>query len=257
MTTLHVRYESTNPQGSVTVILGSSLGTDRAMWSEQLELLPQEWNVVAFDLRGHGLSPLSPQTPTIDDFADDVVGVADEMGVDRFAFCGLSIGGAIGQSLAARHPDRISSLVLASTGLTILSRQGLLDRSARVLDEGTAWVADVSATRWFSDRFRADHPEVVRTKMQHLRNMPARAYSDACLALSEFDGRSIASKIVAPTLVVAGDQDLATPVVGSVELADAIPQAKLRTLPDSAHLCNVEQPQAFTELVREHVEAHC
>ncbi|WP_406432076.1 alpha/beta fold hydrolase [Streptomyces sp. NBC_00631] len=256
MTASHLWYQSSNPQGPVTVILGSSLGTDRAMWSEQVELLPREWNVVPFDLRGHGLSPLSPQTPTIDDFADDVVSIADELGVDRFAFCGLSIGGVIGQSLAARYPDRISSLVLASTGLTILTRQGLLDRSARVLNEGTAWIAELSAPRWFTDRFRADHPDVVRTKMQHLRRMPARAYSDACLALSEFDGHVIASDIVAPTLVLAGDQDLATPAAGSAELAKAIAGAELRTLPDSAHLCNVEQPELFTDLVREHVEAH-
>ena len=256
MTELKVRYSSSNPRGKVTVILGSSLGTDRNMWNEQLQLLPVDWNVVGFDLRGHGMSPLSPRTPTIEDFADDVIGIADELRVDRFAFCGLSIGGAIGQSLAGRYPERVSSLVLASTGLTILSRQGLIDRSVKVLAEGTGWVADVSSTRWFTADFRREHPEIVDAKMQHLRRMEPRAYSDACLALSEFDGHASASNIVAPTLVLAGDEDVATPAAGGAELAGAITGAELRILPDSSHLCNVEQPQLFTDLLREHVEAH-
>jgi len=253
---INVQYEASNPSGTQTVILGSSLGTDRSMWDEQLPLFPRTWNIVPFDLRGHGASPLSPQTPTIDDFADDVIAIADDLGVDRFAFCGLSIGGAIGQNLAARYPDRVSSLVLASTGLTILTPQGLVERSQRVLDEGTAWIADVSASRWFTERFRSEHPKIVDAKMDHLRRMVGRAYSDACLALAGFDGHEVAASISAPTLVLAGEDDLATPPAGSAELASAIAGAELRSLPDSAHLCNVEQPELFTELVRQHVESN-
>lgn len=253
---MKVKYEASNPSGSPTVIMAASLGTDRSMWREQVELLPPTWNVVTFDLRGHGESPLSPSTPTIDDFADDVISIADDLGVHRFAFCGLSIGGAIGQSLGARYPERVSSLVLASTGLTILSPQALEERAARVLAEGTAWIADVSAPRWFTERFRAEHPEVVEAKMDHLRHMAARAYADACLALATFDGHAAASSISVPTLVVAGADDHATPPAGSQALAAAIPGAELRSLADCAHLCSVEQPELFTELVRRHIQAH-
>lgn len=253
---INVSYEASNPAGAPTIILGSSLGTDRNMWSEQVRLLPRSWNVVTFDLRGHGASLLSPRIPSIDDFADDVISVADDLGVDRFAFCGLSIGGAIGQNLGARYPDRIRSLVLASTGLTILSKHALVERSERVLREGTGWIADVSAPRWFTERFRSLHPEIVDAKMEHLRHMPARAYSDACLALSDFDGQGAAGSIVAPTLVLSGQDDLATPPAGSAELAAAIDGAELRSLPGCAHLCNVEQPELFTELIHRHVEAN-
>lgn len=253
---LNVKFEASNCQGAPTVILGASLGTDRAMWRDQVELLPRTWNVVTFDLRGHGASPLSPKTPSIDDFADDVISIADDLGIDRFAFCGLSIGGAIGQSLGARYPDRLSSLVLASTGLTILSRQALEERAERVVREGTAWIADVSATRWFTEQFRSEHPEIVDAKMDHLRHMAAGAYADACLSLASFDGHEAAGSISVPTLVLAGEDDLATPPASSAELAAAIPDAVLRSLPGSAHLCNVEKPELFTELVQRHVEAN-
>jgi 3-oxoadipate enol-lactonase len=249
-----IKYEASNSAGRPTVILAASLGTDRSMWREQVQLLPRTWNVVTFDLRGHGASPLSPKTPSIDDFADDVVSIADELGIDRFAFCGLSIGGVIGQNLGARYPARVSSLVLASTGLTILSEQVLVERAARVRDEGTGWVADVSAPRWFTERFRIEHPETVAAKMDHLRYMDPRGYADACLALAGFDGHDAAASISAPTLVLSGADDLATPPEGCAELAGAIPGAKIRALPGCAHLCNVEQPDLFTELIQQHIE---
>lgn len=253
---IQIKYEASNSAGRPTVILAASLGTDRFMWQEQVKLLPRTWNVVTFDLRGHGASPLSPQTPTIDVFADDVVSIADDLGVDRFAFCGLSIGGVIGQNLAARYPARVSSLVLASTGLAILSEQALVERAARVLDEGTGWIADVSAPRWFSERFRIEHPETVEAKMDHLRRMDARGYADACLALAGFDGHDAAASISVPTLVLSGADDHATPPEGCSELAAAIPDAEIRSLPGCAHLCNVEQPDLFTELIQRHIEAH-
>jgi 3-oxoadipate enol-lactonase len=251
-----IKYAASNPAGRPTVILGASLGTDRFMWQEQVQLLPRTWNVVGFDLRGHGASPLGLETPSIDDFADDVISIADDLGIDRFAFCGLSIGGVIGQTLGARYPDRVTSLVLASTGLTILSRQALVDRAARVLDEGMAWIADVSAPRWFTERFRMEHPEIVEAKMGHIRHMAARGYSDACLALAEFDGHDVAPSISVPTLILSGEDDVATPPANCAELAVAIPAAEFRSLPGCAHLCNVEQPELFTELVQRHVEAN-
>jgi len=256
MNAMNVEYNVSGSGGAQTVILGSSLGTDGFMWSEQVRLLPSHWNVVTFDLRGHGASPLSLDPPSIDDFADDVIAIADDLSVERFAFCGLSIGGAIGQSLAARHPGRISSLVLASTGLTILSPQALQERSERVLAEGTAWIAEVSASRWFTERFLKDRPETVEAHMRHLRQMVPRAYSDACLALAGFDGRRVADSIAAPTLVLAGEDDVATPPAGGRELASAIRNAELRLIPESGHLCSVEQPEMFTDALRGHIEAY-
>lgn len=251
-----IRYSASNPTGAPTLILAASLGTDRTMWRDQVGLLPSTWNVVTFDLRGHGETPLSTGTPSIDDFADDVISIADDLGVDRLAFCGLSIGGAIGQSLAARYPERLNSLVLASTGMTILSADALTERAKRVVKEGTGWIADLSMSRWFAPSFLELHPEIAAAHLAHLRTMDPRAYADACLALADFDGSTYVSAISTPTLVISGEQDHATPPKDGASLASAIPEAEFRVLPGGAHLCNVEQPVLFTGLLRGHVEAN-
>ena len=97
-----------------------------------------------------------------------------------------------------------------------------------------SWIADVSAPRWFTERFRAGHPEIVEAKMDHIRHMAARGYSDACLALAGFDGHDVAPLISVPTLILSGEDDAATPPAGCAELAAAIPDAELRSLPGCA-----------------------
>ncbi|MCU5785569.1 3-oxoadipate enol-lactonase [Alcanivorax marinus] len=223
------------------------------MWDPQREYLLDAFHLVTFDMRGHGRSPVSPETPTIHDFADDVVWIADALGVQRFAFCGLSIGGAIGQSLGARYSDRLSSLVLSATGMTIMTPPELRKRADRVLAEGMQYIADVSASRWFTEAFVNDNPEIVRRHMKHLREMNPQGYADACLALSTFDGHGSAGQISVPTLVISGDLDIATPFAKGRALADAIPGARFELMPEASHLCNVESPELFSKLVKEHI----
>lgn len=253
---MDVHYETEFRSDRPTVIFGSSLGTDGSMWKPQLEALGATWNTVTFDLRGHGKSPLSEVSPSIDTFADDVISVADALGVRTFAYCGLSIGGVIGQSLAARYAERVDALVLASTGLTILTPRALNERADRVLAEGMAGVAEASVSRWFNARFRAAQPEVVAAKTEHMRRMNARGYADACRALAGFDGAQIAADIKAPTLVIAGADDVATPPADGQKLASAIEGAVYQEIPDASHLCNVEQPELFVGLLREHIEEY-
>jgi len=251
---MNVNYEIAALGDGPTVIFGTSLGADRSMWQPQLDALHGTWTAVTFDLRGHGRSAVSAKTPTIDDFADDVIAIADELELDRFVYCGLSIGGAIGQSLAARHGERMEVLVLASTGMTILSPAALHDRAERVLAEGMGWIADLSVPRWFTQRFRTEHPEVVAAQMAHMRAMDPRGYADACRALAGFDGHGVVAGITAPTLVIAGEQDIATTPEGGAELASAIAGAEFRTIADAAHLCNVEAPEEFLDLLRGFVD---
>lgn len=250
-----VHYSSAGDPSQPTLILGTSLGADASMWDPQRQHLAEAFHLVTFDMRGHGRSPVSPETPTIDDFADDVIAIADALGVRQFAFCGLSIGGTIGQSLGARYPDRLSALVLSATGMTIMTPPELEKRADRVLAEGMQWIADVSASRWFTEAFVNDHPEIVQRHMRHLREMNPQGYAHACLALSTFDGHASAGRISVPTLVISGDLDIATPVEKGRALAAAIPGARFELMPDASHLCNVEAPELFSKLVKDHIQA--
>lgn len=250
---MKINYFTSGDSSLPPLFLGTSLGAEASMWDPQVERLQEKYHIVRFELRGHGKSPLSPETPTIDEFADDVIEIADALGIEKFAFCGLSIGGAIGQSLGARYPDRLTALVLSSTGLIILNAPMLEDRARRVVSEGTGWIADSSATRWFASSFREEHPEIVEQQMHHLRTMNPQGYADACLALSTFDGNTFAPSITTPTLVIAGEQDVATSAEDGEALAQAIPGAKFVVLTSVAHICNVEKPDVFSQLVDDHI----
>lgn len=252
---MKVHYSVEGDASLPTLILGTSLGADASMWDPQREYLTDAFRLVTFDMRGHGRSPASPSTPTIDDFADDVISIADDLGVRRFSFCGLSIGGTIGQSLGGRYADRLNSLVLSSTGMTIMTPTKLKERADRVLAEGMSWIADVSAGRWFTEAFVQDHPEVVRQHMEHLREMNPQGYAHACLALAAFDGHATAATIQVPTLVISGDLDIATTAEQGRALANAIPGARFELMDQASHLCNVEWPEIFSKLVKDHVQA--
>lgn len=250
---MHIYFEAKFQAPRSTLIFGSSLGADSRMWAPQVEVFSEQWNTVTVDMRGHGRTPISGDRPSIEMLADDIVAVADRLGVEDFAFCGLSIGGVIGQCLAARHPERVKSLVLAATGLTIMTPVLLQERANRVLAEGMPWISEVSAQRWFTEEFRSKRPDAVEAKMAAMRNLHPRGYADACVALSGFDGQAYAGKIKAPTLVISGAMDIATPPISGRQLAAAIDGAVYAEIPNASHLCNMEQPEIFNQLLQEHL----
>jgi 3-oxoadipate enol-lactonase len=251
---MNTYFEAQFLDGRPTVIFGSSLGADGRMWAPQLSAMSAQWNTVAVDMRGHGRTPLGASPITIERLADDVIAVADRLGVDTFAFCGLSIGGVIGQSLGARYPHRVTSLILAATGLTIMTPAMLEDRAQRVLSDGMPWIADASAPRWFTEAYRQTNPGVVQEKMDAMRAMDPRGYAYTCRALGAFDGTAGAALIQAPTLVISGADDVATPPSSGRALSEAIEGARYAEIPRASHLCNLEQPLQFNTLVHDHLQ---
>jgi 3-oxoadipate enol-lactonase len=236
------------------VVLGPSIGTTLAMWEPQVEALAQRWRVVRFDTRGHGGSPVTKGPYTVEDLADDVLALVDELGVDQFAYAGNSLGGTIGQQLAADHPDRVRSLVLCCTAAKIGESTGWHERAERVRAEGTDWLVDVSRDRWFHPDFQARSPQQVDALLTGLRETPVEGYAACCEALAEFDGRSRLEEIQAPTLVVAGESDPATPPDRGAEMTDGIPDSELLVVARAAHLAGVERPDVVTPAIVRHLE---
>lgn len=235
------------------LVLGSSIGTSHRLWDPQLPGLVQSHRVVRFDLPGHDGKPAAGPYD-IPALAAQVLEVLDGLGIESFSYCGLSMGGAIGQQLAHDHPARVRKLVLVCTSATFGdSPAPWLERAARVRAEGTGFLADLARGRWFV--LDAPVPPHGRELLEAQAVLDPEGYAACCEALAGFDFRPQLGQIRVPTRVIAGAEDVATPVAMSEELAKGIPGADLVVLPGAAHLANVEQPAAVLQAMREHLRA--
>ena len=177
--------------------------------------------------------------------ADPLVGLLDSVGLERVTFCGLSLGGAVGMALALRAPDRVERLVLCCTAARFGEPQGWHERAEIVRGHGTGAVAQRVLERWFTKGARNEEAAFVARFRTMLESIRAEGYAACCDALAHWDVRAELGAIVAPTLVVAGADDIATPPDDAALIAEAIPGARLTVLPEAAHLANVEQPERF------------
>lgn len=234
------------------LILGPSLGTTLRLWEQQVPALARSHRVVRFDLPGHGGSPARLLTePGVDVLARCVLRLADSLGLERFAYAGDSLGGAIGAWLAVHHPERITRLALICTAARFGAPEDWHRRAARVRAEGVGFLAESAPERWFTPAFRDS--DTARALVADQRHTDAAGYAACCEALAGFDLRGDLHRISAPTLVVAGRQDTATPPERARQLADEIPQSTLLELPDTAHLAPAEQPERVLRALLDHL----
>ncbi|SNT65592.1 3-oxoadipate enol-lactonase [Asanoa hainanensis] len=245
-------YAAHGPLDAPVVLLGSSLGTTGAMWAPQVAALRDQFRVVAFDHRGHGGSPVPPGPYTIEDLGHDVVALLDELGLERVHYAGLSLGGMVGMWLAAHAPQRVDRLALLCTAAHLPPATGWHERAATVRAAGMSAVADAVVARWFTPAF---NPTDVAGFTKALVAINPEGYAGCCEAIAAMDLRPVLSRITAPTLVIAGEADPATPPPLLQAIVDAVGDAELALLPDAAHLANVEQADRVTDLLRRHFTA--
>jgi 3-oxoadipate enol-lactonase/4-carboxymuconolactone decarboxylase len=247
-TLLHHRAEG--PASAPPLLLGPSLGTSLALWDKVAPELSSGHRVIRWDLPGHGGSPagLLHAGATVGDLADRVLALADALGVERFAYAGVSLGGAVGLHLALHHPERVSSLAVICSSAHFNGAQPWQDRAALVRREGLAHLAESADARWFTPGFTV--PRLV----QDHRDADPEAYAACCDALAAFDVRDRLGGITAPTLVIAGREDPATPPAHLREIADAVPGATLVEIPGASHLAPAERPEAVLAALRSHFD---
>jgi 3-oxoadipate enol-lactonase len=190
----------------------------------------------------------------MEQLATDVIELLDRLELASVAFCGLSLGGAVGMLLASRAPERVERLVLCSTSARFAEPAFYLDRARTVHERGVATVADAVLERWFTARFRSTQPQVVARFRELLVSTPAEGYAACCEALAAWDFRAELYTIAAPTLVLAAEDDPTTPPEHGELIARSVPDAELVLVPDAAHLANVEQPQAVVRAIAEHAQ---
>jgi 3-oxoadipate enol-lactonase len=245
-----IHYRSDGAEGAPALLLSHSLGTDLSMWDAQVPALSGRHRVIRYDARGHGASAVTPGPYSIERLGQDAVALLDALGVERASFCGLSMGGMVGIWLGLHAPGRVERLVLCNTGARIGTPAIWGERIEAVRRSGLASVADAVLGRWFGAAFAAAQaPEVERMRQMLLSTSP-EGYAACCAAVRDADARDAVSGIRAPTLVIAGSRDAATPPADGRLLADRIPGARYLEL-EAAHLSNVEAARPFTQAVLE------
>lgn len=226
------------------LVLLHPLALSGAVWGAFARLLSDDFDVIAPDARGHGDSGWDGAPFTIDDLADDVAALLGGLGVPAAHVAGMSMGGSTAISLAGRHPARVGGLVLADTTAWYGA------------DAATAWEARAETAvarprelqvpfqddRWFTERFRQRNPGEVNRVVSIFLRTSSPAHAAACRAMGAMDSRPLLPGITAPTLVLTGEEDYATPPEMGAAIADGIPGARAEVLPRLRHLSLVEDP---------------
>jgi 3-oxoadipate enol-lactonase len=246
--------EVEGPERAPALILSNSLGTNLHMWDAQVAHFAQHFRLVRYDRRGHGRSGVPAGPYTMERLGRDALAVADGLGLATFDWCGLSMGGMEGMWLGANAPARIGRLVLANTachfpdprlwneGIAAIRASGGLDGLAgRIV---TLWFSQL----WFSQDFRTRAPALVAPMAAMLADTPAQGYIGCCAAIRDMDHRDLLRRIGAPTLIIAGRLDQATPLDAAQFIHSRIAGAELTVL-EAAHISNVEEPRAFADAV--------
>jgi 3-oxoadipate enol-lactonase len=253
VSSVEVSYSVTGAADAPVVVLSNSLGATRAMWDPQVPPLAERFRVVTYDTRGHGDSPAPPGPYTLDDLVDDVLALLDTVGAERAHVVGLSLGGMTAMRLAAREPARVDRLALLCTSAKV-DPQPFLDRAATVRSGGTAPLAPAVVGRWLTPDHAAGHPDLVARLEAMIAGADDEGYASCCEVVARMDLREDLARIAAPTLVVAGAEDLALPPEHQRAIADGIAGAELLTVSPGAHLANLEQPLQVTGALLAHLE---
>ncbi|HEX9038378.1 MAG TPA: 3-oxoadipate enol-lactonase [Ktedonobacterales bacterium] len=241
-------YRYDGPTGAPLIVLSHSLGADCSMWERQMPAFTRQFRVLRYDSRGHGRSA-SPRGPyTIEDLGQDALDLYRALGINRTQFCGLSMGGMVGMWLAANAPECVDRLGLCNTAARLRPPQLWDARIDAVRSHGMAAVVQAVLARWFTPAFINANPSEIAAMRHMLETTPAPGYIASCEAIRDMDQRAMLSRITAPTLVVAGALDAATPPDDGRFLASAIPGARYIEL-SAAHLSNIEATKAFNDAV--------
>jgi 3-oxoadipate enol-lactonase len=241
--------EVEGPQRAPVLMLSNSLGTNLHMWDAQAASFAQRFRLVRYDRRGHGKSGVPPGPYTMERLGRDALAIADGLGLAKFDWCGLSMGGMEGMWLAASAPDRIERLILSNTSCYYPDQSFWNERITAIrASGGLASLAERIMGLWFSPEFRARAPKTVAPLQAMLAATRVEGYIACCEAIRDMDHRDLLPRITAPTLVIAGRQDQATPVTAAQFIHSRIAGAAL-TILDAAHISNVEQPTVYADAV--------
>ncbi|OPY88905.1 MAG: 3-oxoadipate enol-lactonase 2 [Smithella sp. PtaU1.Bin162] len=245
-----INYRYDGPVNGEVIMLSNSLAADLSMWKYQIPLLTEAgYRVLRYDNRGHGQSAAPPGPYSIEMLSLDALKLMDFLGLEKVHFCGLSLGGMVGQMLGACYGARLNSLILCDTASYTPFPKMWDERIEIVRKNGMAVLVDATIDRWFTksgqERLQEDVEEIRRT----IVNTSVEGYCGGCSAIRNLDLRKTIRRISTPTLVVVGEQDQGTPVSAAEFIKEQIALSRLKVIPDAAHFVNIEQSIIFNSTI--------
>jgi 3-oxoadipate enol-lactonase len=238
--------------GAPRLVLIHSLALDRSVWEGVTQHLQREADILTYDCRGHGRSDRRAGRFTAELFANDVAGLLDHIGWQNATVAGCSMGGCVALAFAGLYQARADALGLVDTTAWYGPDAAVTfkERADAARAKGMAALFDFQATRWFSDEFRASHPEVLQQALAVFVATDLDCYAATCALLGEVDVRAHLRAFRMPVAIVVGEEDYATPVEMARYLHSAIPQSTLTVLPRGRHLTPIEHPDAIASELR-------
>lgn len=249
-----INYQTFGDHTKPALIFSNSLGTNFSMWQPQIDALKNDFYIVCYDTRGHGLSSAPKGPYSIDQLGTDVIHLLDQLHIDKAIFCGISMGGLTGQWLAIHHPERFNHVMVCNTAAKIGQEQAWNERAQLVRSTGLDAIASTAASRWFTEGFIANNPALVTELSKNLAAGSSEGYASCCEALSKADLRTELKNISIPVLVVAGSKDPVTTVSDGQYMVNNIKNSALFEI-EASHISNIEQPDAFNEALKQFIAA--
>ena len=244
-----LHYRTHGRADAPALVLVNSLGTDARIWDGLIALMSDRYRIISYDKRGHGLSDAPAGDYSLDQQVDDLAGLVDHLGITSFVLCGVSVGGLIAQGFALRRPEALAGLVLCDTAPKVGDTAMWDARIAAVRQGGMAAIVDGAMLRWFTETYRRDKAPALAGWRNMLLRTPVDGYVSTCATLREADLRNAIGTIATPTLVLVGDEDLATPVDLARDTAARIPGARFEIIAACGHIPSIEQPETLAALL--------
>lgn len=251
---LHYQYKNAHP-GKPCLVFSNSLGTDFRIWTHCLAPFANEYNYLLYDKRGHGLSQNPAAHSSINQHAQDLLGLLDHLSIQTVIPIGLSVGGLIVQELYHLRPEIVHALILSNTATKVGKNQSWNERTEIIRRDGLTALADTVLERWFAPNFKTKYPDRYAAAETMLHRSDEEGYIATCMALRDADLTAKASNITVPTLCLAGSEDQATPPAVVEEMSKRIANSKFVLLPDVGHIPCLEDDVAFCAAVSSFLES--
>lgn len=246
-----LHHEVRGPETAPVLVFSNSLGTDYRIWNDVVARLGEDFRVVLYDKRGHGLSEATPAPYRLDDHVGDLSALLDHLGVTKASIVGLSVGGMIAQGLAAKRPDLVSALVLMDTAHKIGTPEMWNQRIDTVTGKGIGAMSDAILERWFTPSYRRADNADFAGYIAMLTRTTVDGYAGTCAALGDADLTQSTAALTMPVMCIVGDQDGSTPPDLVRSTADLVAGSRFEIIEGAGHLPCIEKPAETARLLQE------